>query len=260
MVQQAYQCVNTPEARQTLSGIFGVQTATKLWNKLNFLARPLADCRLLASIAMREQRLRNCKIVPISSKPKTTLDPKYIINIFTAWEQLGLGSPPKCVIQKLDHFNREFEETCAEAFSLHAEMQLVLHYEERCAPPPTLDYFGCSKKTCLLCETVLRALPNQVSTRGRHGVCYPAWGVPDSTADTVHLAVQRLESSLVDRIRGFLDNLVRPRQKGQAANTVQSGLVSDLSRSTLEELQKKVNDVQSFKSKQDGHRNELMIR
>lgn len=260
MVQQAYECVNTPELRQTLSDIVGGQTAAKLWNKLNFLARPLADCRLLASIATREPHLRHCKIVRIPSKPKTTLDPKYVIGIFTAWEQLGLGSPPKCVIQKLDHFNGKFEKACAEAYSLHAEMQLVLHYEERRAPPPTLDYFGCSKKSCLLCETVLDALPNQVSTRGRHGVCYRAWGVPDSTADTIQLAVQRLESSLIGRIRGSLDDLLRRRQKGQAVNTVQSGLLSDLSRSTLEELQKREKDLQSFKYKQDAHRNELMIR
>ncbi|RJE17542.1 hypothetical protein PHISCL_10122 [Aspergillus sclerotialis] len=260
VVQQAYKCVNTPEIQQTLSDNFGAQIATKLWTKLNFLARPLADCRLLASIVTREPHFRNCKIVPIPPKPKTTLEPKYMIEIFTAWEQIGLESPPKCVIQKLDRFNKEFKTTCAEAFSLHAEMQLVLHYEEKLAPPPTLDYFGCSKKTCLLCEIVLDTLPSPVSTRGRHGVCYPAWGVPNSGADTIQLAVQRLETSLVDRIGGFLGGLMHPRRKGQAVNTMQSGFVSDLSRLTLEELQKRENDVQSFKSKQAVHRNELMIR
>ena len=144
----------------------------KLWSSLNFIARPLVDCRLLESIAAREPQLQNCKSSLVLSKLKTTLEAKDVVGIFEAWERLGLGSTPEPVIQKLQPFSQRLEMVCAKSFSLHAEMQLVMYYEERCAPQPTLNYFGCSKKTCLLCETFLGALPSPIATRGRHGVCH----------------------------------------------------------------------------------------
>lgn len=45
-----------------------------------------------------------------------------------------------------------------------------MHYESGAALPPTLDYFGCSKKVCLLCESFLQALARPLATRGRHPV------------------------------------------------------------------------------------------
>jgi hypothetical protein len=167
IVQQAYKCLSLTQVRQLLSDTFGTQVSLKIWSKLNFIARPLVDCRLLRSIAAREPQLQNCKISPISSKSKTTLEAKYVIVLFDAWQRLGLGLTPEPMIRILDPFTQRFEKACAETFSMHAEMQLLMHYEEGYALRPTLDYFGCSKKTCLLCETILCALSSPIATRGR---------------------------------------------------------------------------------------------
>lgn len=259
IVQQAYRCLGLTQARQFFSNTFGTQAGMKLWRRLNFIARPLVDCRLLASIAAREPQLQNCKISLVLSKSKTTLEARDVVGIFEAWERLGMGSTPEPVMRMLQPFSQRFEMVCAKTFSLHAEMQLVMHYEKRCAPRPTLDYFGCSKKTCLLCETFLGALPSSIATRGRHGVCYPAWAVPGPTSGTVKVAVDRLEKSLLARIRGILKELMHPRRESLAANVMQSGMVSDFSQLTLEESQKREQDVQRFKNKQTIQHNNLLI-
>jgi hypothetical protein len=259
IVQQAYSCLNLTQVRQLLSDSFGIQGGLRLWSKLNFIARPLVDCRLLGSIAAHEPQLRKCRILLVSIKSKTTLDAKYRLGISKAWERLGLGSIPEHVMRILDSLSKRFEKACGEKFSLHAEMQLVMHYEERCALRPTLDYFGCSKKTCLLCETFLRSLPSPIATRGRHGVCYPAWAVPGSNSGAIEAAVERLEKSLVARIRGLLNDLNNPGQRGLAANIMQSGMVSDFSRFTLEEWQQRKQDVRLFENKEKIKHNELLI-
>lgn len=135
----------------------------------------------------------------------------------------------------------------------------MLHYDEGCAHQPTLDYFGCSKKACLLCETFLGALPSPIATRGRHGVCYPAWGIPTSDSATVKVAIERLEKSLVARIRGLLNDLMHPEQKIFAAEVKQSDMVSEFSLVTLEEWQQREQDVQLFKDKQTTQRKDLLI-
>lgn len=50
IVQQAYACLNFPHLRQLFSDIFGMQPGLRLWTRLNFIAKPLVDCRLLGSI------------------------------------------------------------------------------------------------------------------------------------------------------------------------------------------------------------------
>lgn len=259
IVQQAFSCHNLTQVRQLLSETFGVQAGLKLWNKLNFIARPLIDCRLLQSIAEHELHLRNCGILLVFSKSNTTLEDKYRVGIYKAWERLGLGTPPEPVFKILDSFSQSFEKACAEKFSLHAEMQLVMHYEERCTLRPTLDYFGCSKKTCLLCETFLHALPSPIATRGRHGVCYTSWVVPCSNSSAIEVAVERLEKSLVTRIRGLLNDLNHRRQRGLTANIMQSGMVSDFSHFTLEEWQQRKRDMRQFVKKETIKHNDLLL-
>jgi OTT_1508-like deaminase len=256
IVQQAYICINSTQVRELVLDTFGRQPGLKLWSTLNFIARPLVDCRLLGSIAAREPRVRNCKISLVPSKPKTTLDTKYVVGIFEAWERLGLGFIAEPMVGILGPVSQRFEKACAKSFSLHAEMQLVLHYDEGCALQPTLDYFGCSKRTCLLCEAFLSALPCPIATRGRHGICYPAWAMPRSSSE---VAVEQLEKSLVARIRRFLNDLMHHGQKSLAANVMQSDMVSDFSHSTLEEWQRREQDVLLFKNTQTTQRKGLLI-
>jgi hypothetical protein len=259
IVQQAYSCLNLTQVRQLLSNTFRDQGGSRLWNKLRFIARPLVDCRLLRSIAAREPQFRNFRIVLVNPKSKTMLEAKYRIKISEAWERLGLGTIPGPVVQKLDSFSENFEEVCAETVSLHIEMQLVMHYDERGALQPTFDYFGCRKKTCLLCETFLRGLPSPVATRGRHGVCYPASAVPESKSGDIEVAIQQLEKSLVGHIRGFLSDLTNLRQGGLAVNIAQSDMVSDFSWFTLEERQRREQHVSLFENEETMKQSDLLM-
>lgn len=152
-------------------------------------------------------------------------------------------------------FNEDFEEASASTFSLHSEMQLVVHYEERCAFQPTSGYFGCSKKTCLLCETFLHTLPSSIATRGRHGICYLTWGVPDSISGDIEVALWQLETSFVAHIWGFLADLTNPKHKAVAGNIVQSDMVSDFSSFTLEDWQRRDQHVSLFESNETMKQN-----
>ncbi|KAJ5764911.1 hypothetical protein N7520_004470 [Penicillium odoratum] len=262
IVQKAYNCLKSTQIRQVLSDAFGTPTGLKLWSQLSFIARPLLDCRLLASIAVREPQFGNCKILVIPSRSMTKLEARYVVGIFEAWERLEMGSTPEHVIPKLTPFGQKFEQACAKAYYLHAEMQLVMHYEEKCAHQPTLNYFGCSKKTCLLCETFLGALPSPISTRGRHGVCYPAWAVPSSNSDAIEATLGRVESSLIARIQEFVADLMHPTQKSLAVhvNVKQSGLVSDFSHFTVEDWRQREQALRFFKDKQTiRHKDQLIL-
>ncbi|KAJ5179729.1 hypothetical protein N7492_002939 [Penicillium capsulatum] len=138
-------------------------------------------------------------------------------------------------------------------------MQLVMHYEERSAPWPTQNYFGCSKRTCLLCETFLGTLPSPIATRGRHGVCYPAWAVPDSDSSAVKVAIERLKRYLITRIRALANDLSHANQKSRTENVMQSDIVSDFSRFTLEEWQQREEAARRFKNQQTSQHNGLLI-
>ncbi|KAH6848437.1 hypothetical protein B0I37DRAFT_164088 [Chaetomium sp. MPI-CAGE-AT-0009] len=72
-----------------------------------------------------------------------------------------------------------------------------------------MDYFGGSKKACLLCESFLQALARPVTTRGRHGICYPAWGVPPSTSPGTAAALNKLDKMLVSRVKSHLADSAR---------------------------------------------------
>ena len=256
IVKHAYICVNMSEVQDLLSDMFGMQTAQKLWGKLLFIARPLVDSRLLRSIAAHEAQFQNCRFTLVPSKPKTVLDARYVIGLFEAWEQLGLGSVPQSLATSPE-INQSFKEKCAEPFSLHAEMRLILLYNEGHAPQPTMDYFGCSKKSCLLCETFLAALPNPIDTRGRHGVCYPAWGVPVSNSATIQNTLEHLRKSLMARIRGLLDNGAR---KVLIENVLQSDFVSSFSDLTLEERRQKKLDVRQYNNSQMQQQRDIQIK
>lgn len=252
IVKHAYRCVNTSEVQDLLSHMFG-QEGQKLWDRLNFIARPLTDARLLRAIAAREPHFGNCRLSLVPTRPKTTLDARYVVRIPEAWEQLGLGPIPESLATS-SKINLKFKKACAEPFGLHAEMQLVLHYDEQRAPQPTLDYFGCSKKRCLLCETFLGALPNPIDTRGRHGVCSPAWGVPVSNSAGIQDTIKELGKSLVDRIRGLLNG------KNLGDNVKQSEIVSGFSVLTLEEWHQKDMAVRQYRDSQTQQQREMQIK
>jgi hypothetical protein len=131
------------------------------------------------------------------------------VDIRFTWDKLGPGASSLAETKVLAGFSDKFKSDCGKSFALHAEMQLFMHYETGAALSPTLDYLGCSKKACLLCESFLEALARPVATRGRHGICYPAWGVPSSTSLGTMAALEALDKMLVSRVKSHLADSVR---------------------------------------------------
>jgi hypothetical protein len=213
------------------------------------IARPIIDCRLLQSIASRESQFRHVRISLVHSKTRTTVNIKHRVGISEAWTQLGLGVASNSQVRKLSSFDKDFKEACTQSYTQHAEMQLISHYEGGTVLPPTSDYFGCSKKTCLLCETFLKGLPRPIVTRGRHGICYPAWGLPCSTSDAMNVGVNALET----------DMLLRISQGSYSANVPQCSIVSDFSRLTIEHWQRRKQNIELARNEEVTRRNEFLI-
>jgi len=84
--------------------------------------------------------------------------------------------------------------------STHAEAQLLIRHEAFPELKPTLDYIGCSKKACLLCEAFLQIAPLRPRIRGRHGGCYPTWGVSPAHLGRLNGRLTHLSKLLKQRI------------------------------------------------------------
>ncbi|GLA31139.1 hypothetical protein AnigIFM63326_009580 [Aspergillus niger] len=260
LVQRAYSCVCSTEMQQLLLDALGPKVGSRLWVCLKFVARPLTDCRRLREIALWESQLRHSRISLVPSAPKTTLAMELVVDIATAWERLGLGVATKSVIELLDPHRQNFKQACARSFSLHAEMQLIRHYEECRGQQRMLEYFGCSKKSCLLCETFLAAMKKPIESRGRHGVCYPAWGVPCSNSDAIYLATIGLENDLLRRIRGSVIERIQPGATAALPNVMQSDILSDFSNLTREEWHQRQKYVDTDKAEQTKNWTKLQLK
>ncbi|KAI9740068.1 MAG: hypothetical protein M1818_004819 [Claussenomyces sp. TS43310] len=246
IVYAAYECIVSNEVRAVLRTTFNIQMASKLWKILRSIARPVSNCRLLIRIVGCLPQFRRVKICPHPPGPNTKLGLKYLVDVRDAWVQLhpfsssGADLPTSASLQ--DRFRRD----CARTFSSHAEVQLYLYYEHNVSLTPSVDYFGCSKKSCLLCEAFLQALPQPISTRGRHGICYPAWVVPYTGSEDIMVALQQLEKTLVSRIEMHMTG-----QLGSAFldQVPQSTVASDLPSSSMEEILKRKEMMKSAEEK-----------
>ena len=236
IVHAAYECIISIEVRELLQTTFNIQMGSKLWRILKFIARPISNCRLLMRVVSRLPHFRKVKICPVPSGPKIKLSSKYLVDIMDTWGHLGSISSLGSELKTFVAFKGRFKQDCARAFSCHAEVQLFLHYENNVSVTPSLDYFGCSKKSCLLCEGFLQALSQPISTRGRHGICYPAWAVPSTRSQDIMDALQQLKKTLIHRIEMHM--------KGQPASTFlsqvpQSTIASEFPNSFLEEISRR---------------------
>jgi len=223
IVLQAHRCVVSTEVFKLLHITFGMNIRAKLWRALKFLARPVADCRMLYDIAKRQPRFQKVRIFLVSSMLRTSIHPEYRLTIVDAWTQLS--APPQSLDAKMiSKFEERFGVDCRKSYSLHSEMQLFIHHEKDIRLTPSLDYFGCSKKACLLCDLFLKSLPRPINTRGKHGTCYPAWGVPYSDSIEVETALMELEKRIVSRIKACLSNQKTYFTPAVAQSTILSNL------------------------------------
>jgi hypothetical protein len=231
VVSQAYALCASPHFRLFLNQRFGERLDDKISRCLRFLARPLSNCRLLSIIAKKLPQYQNVRFELVTRDAKKAAPDKShgVVGIPEALRRLfGVDDfknlDPSAVRALVRDFGDRFLAECTpEAYSQHAEIQNLEHHWSR-GLWPTLDYIGCSKKTCLLCEDFLSSLDPPISTRGRHGVCYPAWGVPRSNSQSASLALKVVEKSLVMRIRRILSRT--DSKKAAFHNVSQSTIVS----------------------------------
>jgi len=242
--------------RIPLFDIYESTKASNIWLALLFLSRPLADVRMLWRIAGRFPEYRDMRILPVPRARQTSISPQHQVDITTAWSRLTSTAPSPQDLKVLRPIGATFRSDCSKAYSLHAEMQLVdYYYESGGAQRPTIDYFGCRKKACFLCESFLRSLPSPVRTRGRHGVCYPSWGTPCPTSSDTAVALNRLKDILISRIKNCLQN----ERRSSLAAVPQSTLVADLSGSVLQRLTLQDNIVKAAVKGENDSREQQRI-
>lgn len=264
ITELAYSCVSSTEVHFLLHVAFKPHIASKLWTCLKYLVRPLTDCRLLRQIAGRIPSLRNCSFSVLSSTPKVSFKPQYNVDITSAWTRLAAATPSPSDLKAIARFNEPFKRDSVRANSLHAEMQLFDYLQKKyifsSLSSLALPYFGGSKKSCLLCEDFLHALSPPITTRGRHGVCYPAWGVPCSNKEQTLTALKGLEKNLVSRIETCLRDSKGARNvRATPPQVAQSSIVTGLSNMTLEGLQTREERAISAKKEEESRREERQI-
>ncbi|KAG8349964.1 hypothetical protein FVEN_g11863 [Fusarium venenatum] len=67
---------------------------------------------------------------------------------------------------------------CRLSLTLHAEMQLVVFYEENPESAPRMRFIGTSKKACFLCYKYLLQHPLGLQVSACHQKIYPSWMPP----------------------------------------------------------------------------------
>lgn len=85
---------------------------------------------------------------------------------------------PPSLRSKLSHNIKEAQRLLKrwKAYVIHAEMQLLLFYEERSDIQPAYDYIGISKRSCFLCATFIR-LHRLFTMGGGHQQLYCLWTI-----------------------------------------------------------------------------------
>ncbi|KAK3372587.1 hypothetical protein B0H63DRAFT_551303 [Podospora didyma] len=152
-VPRAYQCVQSPDVYELLRCSYQ-HNAEEIWDKMNYLARPMDDGRVLWQISRRLPKFKRIRIhLLVDTEKRTRLRPQFCVDTKTALYGLGLDPAPDGWQQR--HI---LEEHCQTPRSLHAEMQLVIHLYADPARDQRLAYFGCSKLACHQCYKFLHAL------------------------------------------------------------------------------------------------------
>ena len=212
----------------------------KVERLIDFLSRPVTACRHFAKVARTLPQFANINIIHRQPPVGIKLEPKLVVSLDQAWQQLQL---PQFANQGkfMKKFSQRFQEDCSRELRVHTEVQLLQLYEAQPHLIPTTRYLGCSKKACLLCETVL-SLSNLGLVAGkRHGRLYPVWAVPNAAllqfgqrlSELANMIVQRI-SMLQTRETEFLECAI-----------VESTIISDLRSKDLAEINQRQNLVET---------------
>lgn len=211
-----------------------VGISEKVKRLIGFLARPIVACRHFAKVARTLPQFANLKIIHRQPPVGIQLEPKFVISLDQAWQQLQL---PQFSNQEkfMKKFNQRFPVDCSRALRVHAEVQLLHLYEAKPDLIPTTRYLGCSKKACLLCETALSQSTLGLVAGKRHGALYPVWAVPNAALFQFAQRMSELADMVVQRVR-----LLQTREEEFLEGAiVESTIISDLRSKDFAEIKQR---------------------
>jgi OTT_1508-like deaminase len=85
-------------------------------------------------------------------------------------------------------------------FTVHCEMQLLLYFDASSKYRVHLDYFGCSKRSCWMCQQMLES-HGQYRTKGTHGQRVGLWAFDSmNRSPKIVFALKSLQDKLTDRM------------------------------------------------------------
>ncbi|KAK4502162.1 hypothetical protein PRZ48_005586 [Zasmidium cellare] len=218
----AFASTRDDELWNALDKVLILKTAKKILRLCRYVARPLRACLMLQTIAKRLPKDKTFKLVPRVPPPSVRLGVT-VPSIDQAWERLRLPRPAQWAKENLmNKYGKIFREECRRPLSIHTELQLLAAYLQDPSLQPTFNYFGCSKKACLLCQTTLDLSSLGIRMRGTHGKCYSNWGVPAASIARMAPTLEALEKVLLQRIRASLQPGSRYFEHVEADSTLLS--------------------------------------
>ncbi|KAF7122850.1 hypothetical protein CNMCM5793_000960 [Aspergillus hiratsukae] len=238
MVELAAATVRSPQVtRGMLQTMLPSVDSHKVIRAWRVLARPVTSLRILSQIARLLPNFQNITFTSISCPALVKLQSSQVPIIKKAWKSLGLScGPNRGFPPALTGKNDGFRSGCCSELFTHCEIQLLTRYEAESSLVPTLPYFGCSKKTCFLCESFLKLSPLNIRTRGRHGQCHPLWAIQPCNSES---ARQRLKN-LCEIVKQKIKERLNPRHNTPPVATKQSSAVSELKSADMSELVRQI--------------------
>lgn len=241
LARLAYKCTQSTELPALMIRRFGEVSGTKIWRFIRSLAKPVSVCYLFGRIASELPQFRTLKLCPRNPPDAVLLNRRLIVSIDHAWQELGLPPPTESTNGFFKTWDSRFKRGCSQKLNTHAEVQLLALYQDQPHLEPTMDYLGCSKNACLLCEAYLLRSPIRLRVRGRHGGCYPLWGIPRRQSKDFERILTELADILTQRIQEIKYTSLLTQALPQ------SGMVSDINSTdfrALEERRKAVAEQQ----------------
>ncbi|KAF4188964.1 hypothetical protein CNMCM7927_009634 [Aspergillus lentulus] len=236
MVELAAATVRSPQVTQgALERMLPSVDSHKVIRAWRVLARPVTNLRTLSQIARLLPNFRNITFIPISRPAPVKLQSGQVPTIQEAWKSLGLSrgrGPNRGFPPALTGKSNKFRGSCCSELVTHCEIQLLTRYEAEPSLVPTLPYFGCSKKTCFLCESFLELSPLNIRTRGRHGQCHPLWAIQPCDSEDARQRLKHLCKIVKQKIKARRN----PRHNPPPVAIQQSSAVSELKSADILEL------------------------
>ncbi|KAG8624940.1 hypothetical protein KVT40_006691 [Elsinoe batatas] len=154
-------------------------TTDALRRNLRSLARYTKACREILVAARHYQCFQNTSIQMLDGQRQSVrfLDQEAIRSFLGRQEVHKLIERVGSTIPLTPHsFQKTLVSNLQQESRLHAEMQIMMHYDQRVTGPRPF-IIASGKQACFLCHTVLTSHPH-FRSQGTHGKLYTTWAIP----------------------------------------------------------------------------------